>query len=88
MRMDWQAVGLAVLLAIDALLLIRRFKQRGNWLIISAMMPRLYMALIYSIVAIGNLSLVDRAAYLRIGLYFLLLVEILNQIINWRNNHL
>ena len=85
--MDWQAAGLVALFVADSALLARRFKRHGNWLITSAIMPRLYMALIYGLVAFGYLSLVERAVYLRIGLLFLLLVEIANHIINWRNNH-
>lgn len=85
--MDWQAAGLSALLVIDSALLVRRFKRRDNWLIISAMMPRLYLSLIYGAVALGSLTLVERAAYLRAGLLFLLAVEILNHIVNWHNNH-
>src|SRR3990172_697605 len=82
--MDWQAAGLAALFAVDAALLVRRFRRRGNWLITSALMPRLYLALIFGAVAMGALSLTERIGYLRVGVGFLLVVEIINHLVNWR----
>jgi len=85
--MDWQAAGIAFLFAVDVALLARRFRRRGNWLITSALMPRLYLALIYVAITAGSFPLENRAGYVRLGLMFLLLVEILNHVVNWRNDH-
>lgn len=85
--MDWYAAFIALLLAADSFLLIRRFSRRRNWLIFSAMMPRLYLAIMYLSVAMGRLSLTDRVMYLRFALVFLLLVEIVNHIVTWNNDH-
>lgn len=85
--MDWQAAGLAALFAIDSALLVRRFKRRGNWLIASALMPRLFLILVYGAVALGNLPLEDRVGYIRASLLFLLVVEIVNHLVNWHNDH-
>ena len=87
MILDWQAAGIALLFAVDVALLARRFKRRGNWLITSALMPRLYLALLYIAIASGSLALEDRVGYVRLGLMFLLLVEVLNHVVNWRNDH-
>lgn len=85
--MDWQAAGLAALFVIDSALLVRRFKRHGNWLIASALMPRLFFVLIYVAVATGNLPLEDRVGYVRVGFFFLLVVEIVNHLVNWHNDH-
>ena len=54
-------------------------------LIFSATIPRLYLAIIFGAVAIGALSLVDRVVYLRFGIGFLLVIEIISRFVDRRD---
>ena len=83
--MDWTALLLSSLLIFSSIQLAHRFWRRRNWLIFSAIVTRLYLAIIWVAVTIGALSMEERVVWLRFGVGFLVFIEIISRFINHRD---
>lgn len=83
--MDFLAWAVALAFGIDGALLLRRFVLRRNWLIFSAIMPRLALAIIYSARAMDRMG--DEAFfYNRLALIFMGMVAIAIHVLAWNDD--
>lgn len=85
--MDVQAGLIFLLFALDAALLLRRYFKRRNLYIAAAFVPRLYLCVIYGWTFLFAPLLEARVVPVRFGLAYLILTEIINHLLTWRNDH-